>query len=775
MFATERSANNLPVGEPGGSATQSAAAPKVQPIDIRAVLATDTVGEDPDDPAIWVHPSESARSLILGTDKTAAPAGAIFVFGLDGKVRQKVPGLDRPNNIDVEYGLSVGGRPVDIAVFTERYQRRLRVFRIAPDGSGISDISSPGQTGVLAGIEGEAGAPMGIALYKRPRDGAVFAIVSPKTGPREGYLAQYRLEDDGEGRVRSTLVRRLGRFSGTGEIEAVAVDDALGYVYYADEGDGIHKYYADPDHADAARELAHFGQTGFTADREGIAIYARSDGTGYIVCTDQIEGSSNYNIYRREGAPGRPHDHSELLKKVRGGADSTDGLEITSANLGSRFPNGMMVAMNSAPRNFLVFSWEDVATAGSPRLSAASARRTSLEGLEGPARLKAIDAMARRPGSNLELLFRLAAEDPDPAVRRVIVDRLGRQRGAAGVSEMLEGRAASDPDAEISLLALERLRTQQAHQLGVLFETRIESARTAKDAQGLKSLAAEAQRWASHAKGATIPAFMQEPPPVFEAVPARKSVRVLAFSDFGTGNADMKRTAAAMQAYHRSRPFDLGVTLGDNIPSDGVTSTTDPRWKEVWEDNYNPLGIPIFASTGNHDWGYAESPAAEILYSRNSRTWRMPALYYTCTAGPIQFFALATQAMSESQLEWLDRELVRSTARWKIVYGHHPIYSHGSHGDTAGFDKSLLPVLKNRAQIYLVGHDHTPQHLKPAGGVHFFVNPAAGQGSRPAYKGDRTLYTGSYHGFSVIEADANTLTFRFVDADGEVKYQTTLK
>jgi alkaline phosphatase/myo-inositol-hexaphosphate 3-phosphohydrolase len=334
------------------------------PVDVRPAFATDAVGEDPDDPAIWVHPSEPARSLILATDKTAAPAGAIFVFGLDGKLRQKITGLDRPNNIDVEYGLRLGGRPVDIAVVTERYQRRLRVFRIAPDGGEVTEISSPGQLGVFAGAPGEAAAPMGIALYKRPRDGAIFAIVSPKEGPRDGYLAQYRLEDDGAGRVRSTLVRRFGRFSGTGEIEAVAVDDTLGFVYYADEGDGIHKYHADPDRPDAARELAHFGQTGFAGDREGIAIYAGADGAGYIVCTDQIEGNSRYNFYRREGAPGRPHDHSELVKTVRGGADSTDGLEITSANLGPRFRSGMMVVMNSGPRNFLVFTWDDIAKAG---------------------------------------------------------------------------------------------------------------------------------------------------------------------------------------------------------------------------------------------------------------------------------------------------------------------------------------------------------------------------------------------------------------------------
>jgi 3-phytase len=335
--------------------------------DIRPALATDPVSDDPDDPAIYVHPVDPGRSLIVGTNKVPAPKGALVVYGLDGRIRQTVDGLDRPNNVDIEYGLPLAGGMVDIAVTTERLKRRLRVFRIESEGR-LTDVSSETGLNILEGESGENGAPMGISLYRRPRDGAVFAIVSPKTGPSEGYLWQYRLSDDGGGKVKAEKVRRFGCFSGDGEIEAVAVDDALGYVYYADEGDGIHKYHADPDHPDAARELARFGQTGFRADREGIGIYAFDDGTGYVICTDQIDNNSEYRIFRREGAPGNPHDHSQLLKAVGGGADSTDGLEVTSASLGSAFPRGLMVVMNSGPKNFLVFRWEDVAAAGALKL-----------------------------------------------------------------------------------------------------------------------------------------------------------------------------------------------------------------------------------------------------------------------------------------------------------------------------------------------------------------------------------------------------------------------
>jgi 3-phytase len=334
-------------------------------LQVDAEYGTAPLTNDPDDPAIWVHPTDPARSLILGTMKVASPAGAVVAFGMDGQIRQLISGIDRPNNIDVEYGFRLGGRTIDIAVVTERFQRQLRVFRIDPDDGRLSDL---GGIPILQDQPGESGAPMGIGLYRRDRDDAIYAIVAPKTGPRDGYLWQYHLFDAGGGRIGAKFVRRFGTFSATtvrdeSEIEAVAVDDELGHVYYADEGDGIHKWHADPDHPDAARELAHFGRTRFRGDREGIAIYASAGGTGYIVCTDQLDEDSEYHLYPREGTAQNPHDHSREIVVIRGGADATDGIDISARALGPGLPRGAMIAMNSAARNFLVFRWQDVATA----------------------------------------------------------------------------------------------------------------------------------------------------------------------------------------------------------------------------------------------------------------------------------------------------------------------------------------------------------------------------------------------------------------------------
>ena len=342
----------------------AAAAVPVAVVEVKPRVATEVVPGDADDPSLWVNKANAARSLVVGTDK-ANGTGGLYVFGLEGKIRQRVTPLDRPNNVDIEYGLAPG---VDIAATTERGQQRLRVFRV--NEQGLMDISAPASVKVFAGETGQRALAMGIGLYKRRRDGAVFAIVSRKSGPSGAYLWQYRLRLGADGKVTMEKVREFGQFSGGvgNEVEAVAVDDELGYVYYADEAGGIRKYHADPDHAEAAKELAYFGRQGFAANREGIGIYARSDGTGYIVCTDQIAGSSQYRVFRREGTKQNKHDHGEVLKVVAGGADSTDGLEVSSASLGAAFPEGIVMAMNSRGKNFLFYAWEDFARTGTPVL-----------------------------------------------------------------------------------------------------------------------------------------------------------------------------------------------------------------------------------------------------------------------------------------------------------------------------------------------------------------------------------------------------------------------
>jgi alkaline phosphatase D len=321
-------------------------------------VVTEPVVHDTDDPAIWVHPTDRRQSLIVGTDKDED--GSLYAFGLDGKIVKRVSGLKRPNNVDVEYGLVLGGVSTDIAVVTERYANKIRVFSLPElepvDGGGIEVFIGQEQP-LPEGVEQEQRAPMGIALYKRPSDGTVFVVVGRKTGPLQGYLWQYRIEDDGTGTVKGTKVREFGTWSGHGEIEAIAVDDALGYVYYSDEGAGIRKYLVDPDAEGAGKELALFGTDGFNQDREGISIYTLNDGTGYILVSDQQDNS--FHVFPRDGAAQNPHEHP-LLRKIYVSTSDSDGSEVTNADLGEAFPRGLFVAM-SDDGTFHYYAWPDLA------------------------------------------------------------------------------------------------------------------------------------------------------------------------------------------------------------------------------------------------------------------------------------------------------------------------------------------------------------------------------------------------------------------------------
>lgn len=334
---------------------------------------------------------------------------------------------------------------------------------------------------------------------------------------------------------------------------------------------------------------------------------------------------------------------------------------------------------------------------------------------------------------------------------------------------------ASDPDAGVSLMAVETLRGSRMNEIGKLLAARLEAARRAGDQAAVKRLAAEQERWISIENATMLPSFLRASPPLFSLKAAEQPVRVVAFGDFGTGSEAQKQVAAAVLKYHRQAPFDFGVTLGDNFYPAGMESPGDPRWATQWEQLYQPLGVKFYATLGNHDWGHPDSPAAEILYSDKSQTWRMPSPYYTFTAGPAQFFALDTNRISEAQLIWLKEELSKSQAKWKIVYGHHHVYS-ATRGDNAELIGRLLPVLQaGGVDLYICGHDHNLQRLRPEGGVHFIVAGGGGAGSYELKEYERAIFKAQTHGFAALEVDARQLKVRLVGADGTQVDEYTLE
>ncbi|MBT0811288.1 phytase [Litoribacter ruber] len=320
---------------------------EILPNTVYPKVITEKAVHDTDDPAIWYNLEDPTSSLVIGTDK--GENGCLLVYGLDGHIiREKtVKGLNRPNNVDVKQ-VTINGNSFSIAAITERGENKLRIF-------SVPDMEPIDQGGIELFKGEEERAPMGVALYIRPRDNAVFAIVSRKLGPSGRYLWQYRLDLDKNGNFVGIKVREFGQFSRKKEIEAIVVDDELGYVYYSDEQFGVRKYFADPELGN--EELAVFAQKGFAEDHEGISIYKVSSQTGYILVSDQKAGK--FHIFRREGTIRDKHQHN-LVKIVQLAAKESDGSEVVSVNLGPSFPNGLFVAM-STDKTFHYYDWRDIA------------------------------------------------------------------------------------------------------------------------------------------------------------------------------------------------------------------------------------------------------------------------------------------------------------------------------------------------------------------------------------------------------------------------------
>ena len=238
------------------------------------------------------------------------------------------------------------------------------------------------------------------------------------------------------------------------------------------------------------------------------------------------------------------------------------------------------------------------------------------------------------------------------------------------------------------------------------------------------------------------------------------------------------------------------ISVGDNFYENGVASVSDSHWRVSFEDVYHQasLQIPWHVVLGNHD--YHGNCDAQIAYHATHPRWNMPARYYV-QSHPLEagatadFFYLDTSPMVKSyatskatrqqiatqdaprQLEWFQGALAASKARWKIVIGHHPIYSGGLHGDTPELIESVLPLLHvHKVQAYFNGHDHDLQHLM-AGDINLF-DTGAGSEHRPTFKNKHTTWAKACSGFTTVSLRADKMDVCMIDNRGTVIYTTTV-
>mgnify|MGYP000911226317 CR=1 FL=1 len=269
--------------------------------------------------------------------------------------------------------------------------------------------------------------------------------------------------------------------------------------------------------------------------------------------------------------------------------------------------------------------------------------------------------------------------------------------------------------------------------------------------------------------------FITRQPAAFTQQSNTSSFTFAAIGDSGTGSSTQFAVGRAMAEAHTQTPFDIVLMLGDNFYG-GID------YAKKFEQPYASLldqGVKFYAALGNHDGGKAEKETNYDKFNMGGRR------YYTFNRGEVegrslaQFFALDSGQMTPAQLDWLRQELGKTTARWRIAYFHHPLYSSGkTHGSDLKLRALLEPIfVKHGVQLVLSGHDHFYERLKPQQGVQYFVSGAAGKIRHGDIKReDPALAFGddkAQH-FMLFEVKADALSFRAISDAGAVLDSGTL-
>src|SRR5207237_5329076 len=102
------------------------------------------------------------------------------------------------------------------------------------------------------------------------------------------------------------------------------------------------------------------------------------------------------------------------------------------------------------------------------------------------------------------------------------------------------------------------------------------------------------------------------------------------------------------------------------------------------------------------------------------------------TRTSVQFFMMDTEYLDDTQLAWLERELGRSRARWKIPVFHRPIYTSGRYGIPARiFRRALEPIfLRHGVRVAFSGHEHFYERTVPSAGLPISFPAPAGPCAR---------------------------------------------
>lgn len=257
---------------------------------------------------------------------------------------------------------------------------------------------------------------------------------------------------------------------------------------------------------------------------------------------------------------------------------------------------------------------------------------------------------------------------------------------------------------------------------------------------------------------------LEQPQPIPQLPTTPPILRFISVADTGTGAQGQYAVARAMTRYHQENPFNISILAGDNIYTNGEFE----KIGQVFEQPYQKLltdGVKFYACLGNHDIRTANGDL-QVKYP----LFNMQGRYYTFRQGKVQFFALDTNPNADwkNQLIWLEQELSQSDAPWKVVFGHHQIYSSGIYGLNKPFIETFTPLFKRYGvQLYINGHEHNYERTQSINGTTYLIC-GGGAGTRPVGRSKWTEYSASRLSFAAFDVYEDQIFVSGIGTDNQV-------
>ena len=264
---------------------------------------------------------------------------------------------------------------------------------------------------------------------------------------------------------------------------------------------------------------------------------------------------------------------------------------------------------------------------------------------------------------------------------------------------------------------------------------------------------------------------LRQPQLVSAAQPPKSPLlqRFAVLADTGTGSLQQYAVGRALAQYHQKHPFNTVILAGDNIYTNGEFEKIKPVFRDPYQDLLG-RGVKFYASLGNHDVR-TDNGDRQVEYPDFNMKGRR---YYTHGTGDVRFFVVESNALINpnstdraTQLAWLDRELGASKAKWKIIYGHHNIYSAGVYGVNEVMRRDVTPILKkHNIKLWINGHDHNYQRSQPIDGTTYLVCGGGGAKLYPVKPQSWTAFAQSVHSFGIVEVYSDQILLTGIDSYG---------